>query len=109
MRKALAIMALVAAMFVAGNVQAQSTLYATYAPETFVAGSNSTNYQGFSIGFSQNIDLYKGFGVAAGAQFRMNMRSATQTLWGFTARFSAFSRNGCFAISRKHPSRWRTS
>ncbi len=86
MRKALAIMALVAAMFVAGNVQAQSTLYATYAPETFVASSNSTNYQGFSIGFSQNIDLYKGLGVAAGAQFRMNTRSATQTLWGFTGK-----------------------
>ena len=86
MRKALAIVALVAAMFVAGNVQAQSTIYATYAPETFVAGSNSTNYQGFSIGFSQNIGLSKGIGVAAGAQFRMNTRSATQTLWGFTGK-----------------------
>ena len=86
MKKALAIVALVAAMFVAGNVQAQTTIYATYAPETFVAGSNNTNYQGFSVGFSQNIDLYKGFGVAAGAQFRMNMRNTTQTIWGVTGK-----------------------
>ena len=84
MKKALAIVALVAAMFVAGNVQAQSTIYATYAPETFVAGSNSTNYQGFSVGFSQNIDLAKGIGVAAGAQFRMNMKSESSTLLGVT-------------------------
>ena len=86
MKKVLAIVALVAAMFVAGNVQAQSTIYATYAPETFVAGSNSTNYQGFSVGFSQNIDLAKGIGVAAGAQFRMNMRNTTQTIWGITGK-----------------------
>ena len=80
MRKALAIVALVAAMFVAGNVQAQSTIYAAYAPETFVAGNTSTNYQGFAIGFSQNIGLYKGLGVAVGGQFRMNMRSESATL-----------------------------
>ena len=86
MKNALAIVALVAAMFVAGNVQAQSTIYATYAPETFVAGSNSTNYQGFSVGFSQNIELAKGIGVAAGAQFRMNMRNTTQTIWGITGK-----------------------
>ena len=86
MKKALAIAALIAAMFVAGNVQAQSTVYATYAPETFVAGNNSTNYQGFSIGFSQNVGMAKGIGVAAGAQFRMNTRTATQTIWGFTGK-----------------------
>ena len=86
MKKALAIVALIAAMFVAGNVQAQSTVYATYAPETFVAGNNSTNYQGFSIGFSQNVGMAKGIGVAAGAQFRMNTRTATQTIWGFTGK-----------------------
>ena len=86
MKKALAIVALIAAMFVAGNVQAQSIIYATYAPETFVVGSNSTNYQGFSVGFSQNVGLAKGIGVAAGAQFRMNTRTATQTIWGFTGK-----------------------
>lgn len=86
MKKALAIVALVAAMFVAGNVQAQSTVYATYAPETFVTGNNSANYQGFSVGFSQNFSLVKGIGVAAGAQFRMNTRSTTQTIWGFTGK-----------------------
>ena len=79
MKKALAIVALVAAMFVAGNVQAQSTVYATYAPESFVVGSNSTNYQGFSLGFTQNVGLAKGIGVAAGAQFRMNTRSTKES------------------------------
>ena len=84
MKKAFAIVALVAAMFVAGKVQAQTTLYATYAPETFVEGSNSKDYKGFSAGFSHNIGISGGFGVAAGAQFRMNMRNATQTIWGIT-------------------------
>ena len=84
MRKALAIVALVAAMFVAGNVQAQSTIYAAYTPETFVAGNTSTQYQGFALGFSQNIGLYKGLGVAVGGQFRMNMRSESVTFLGVT-------------------------
>ena len=87
MKKVLAIVALVAAMFVAGNVQAQTTIYAAYAPETFKAetsafGStvvNKTQYQGFAVGVSQNIGLYKDFGIAAGAQFRMNMRSTKDT------------------------------
>ena len=86
MKKALAIVALVAAMFVAGNVQAQSTVYAAYAPETFVQGNSSTSYQGFALGFTQNVGLAKGIGVAAGAQFRMNMRSATETFLGMTGK-----------------------
>lgn len=86
MKKALAIVALVAAMFVAGNAQAQM-IYATYAPETFVRSSN-TNYQGFSIGFTQNIELYKNLGLGVGAQFRMNLRSDTETVWGFTGKIS---------------------
>ena len=84
MKKALAILALVAAVFVAGNVQAQSTVYAAYAPETFVVGNSNTNYQGFALGFTQNIDFAKGIGVAAGAQFRMNMKSESNTLLGVT-------------------------
>jgi hypothetical protein len=80
MKKALAIVALFAAMFVAGNVQAQSTVYATYAPESFVTGNSSTNYQGFALGFVQNVGVAKGIGVAAGGQFRMNMKSETSTL-----------------------------
>ncbi|MBO6023506.1 MAG: hypothetical protein J6P83_01485 [Bacteroidales bacterium] len=85
MKKALAIVALIAAMFVAGKVQAQSMIYATYAPETFVAGNNSSNYQGFSVGFTQNFDFYQGIGVAAGAQFRMNTKSESSTLLGVTS------------------------
>jgi hypothetical protein len=86
MKKALAIVALIAAMFVAGKVQAQSMIYAAYAPETFVqtvGNSTSTSeYQGFCAGFSQNFGLSKGFGLAAGAQFRMNTKSG-DALFGF--------------------------
>ena len=86
MKKVFAIVALVAAMFVAGKVQAQSMIYAGYAPETFVqtvGNSTSTSeYQGFCAGFSQNFGLSKGFGLAAGAQFRMNTKSG-DALFGF--------------------------
>lgn len=84
MKKALAVLALVAAMFVAGKVQAQSTIYATYSPESFVSSysnsaSESTNFQGFSVGFIHNIDFYRGLGIAVGGQFRMNTRSTSAT------------------------------
>ena len=86
MKKVFAIVALVAAMFVAGKVQAQSMIYAGYAPETFVqtvGNSTSTSeYQGFCVGFSQNFGLSKGLGLAAGAQFRMNTKSG-DALFGF--------------------------
>ena len=75
MKKVLAIVAFVAAMFVAGNVQAQSTIYAGYAPEQFVLGNSTHNYQGFFAGFTQNFGLSQGIGVAAGAQLRMNTRN----------------------------------
>ncbi len=79
MKKVLAIVALVAAMFVAGNVQAQSIVYAGYAPETFVTGNSNSNYQGFFAGFTQNFGLAKGIGTAVGAQFRMNTKSAQES------------------------------
>ena len=82
MKKALAIVALIAAMFVAGKVQAQSMIYAGYAPESFVSGNNSSNYQGFFAGFTKNFGLSKGFDVAAGAQFRMNTKSG-DAFFGF--------------------------
>ena len=85
MKKVLAIVALVAALFVAGNVQAQSMVYAGYAPETFVTGNTSTNYQGFFAGFTQNFGLSQGIGVAAGAQFRMNTKTESATLLGVTS------------------------
>lgn len=85
MKKVLAIVALVAAMFVAGNVQAQTNINVGYAPETFVSGNTSDNYQGFFVGFTQNFDLAKGIGVAAGAQFRMNTKSESTTILGVTS------------------------
>ena len=84
MKKVFAIVALVAAMFVAGNAQAQTTINLGYAPESFVSGNNSTNYQGFFAGFTQNFGLSQGFAVAAGAQFRMNTKSESATLLGVT-------------------------
>ena len=84
MKKAFAIVALIAAMFVAGNVQAQTTIYAGYAPETFVTGNTSSNYQGFFAGFTKNFGLAKGIGVAAGAQFRINSKSVSNTVWNVT-------------------------
>ena len=88
MKKVLAIVAFVAALFVAGNVQAQSTIYAGYAPETFTYSNSSDNYQGFFAGFTQNFGLTKGIGVAAGAQVRMNTRS--YSAWGVSAKDSQF-------------------
>ena len=84
MKKVLAIVALVAAMFVAGKVQAQNMIYAGYAPESFVSGNSSSNYQGFFAGFTKNFGLAKGIGVAAGAQFRMNTKSESTTVLGVT-------------------------
>ena len=81
MKKVFAAMALVAALFIAGNVQAQ-TIYAGYAPETFVSGNSNSNFQGFFVGFTQNFGLSKGVGVAAGAQFRMNTKSG-DAFFGF--------------------------
>ena len=86
MKKVFAIVALVAAMFVAGNVQAQNMVYVGYAPETFTYTNSSTNYQGFCVGFSKNVGIAKGFGVAAGAQFRMNMRSNTELNGGLKTK-----------------------
>ncbi len=84
MKKVFAIVALIAAMFVAGNAQAQTTINLGYAPESFVSGSNSTNYQGFFAGFTQNFGLSKGIGVAAGAEFRMNTKTVSNTILGVT-------------------------
>ena len=85
MKKALAIVALIAAMFVAGNVQAQTTINVGYAPETFSYGNSSHNLQGFYAGLTQNVGLYKGIDVAIGAQFRMNTTSESTTLLGVTS------------------------
>ena len=86
MKKLFAIVALVASMFVAGNVQAQSMIYAGYAPETFIqtvgSSTSTSDYQGFCFGFTQNFGLSKGIGLAAGAEFRMNTKSG-DALFGF--------------------------
>ena len=87
MKKAFAILALVAAMFVAGNAQAQTTVNIGYSPETFKTtySSNSIkdNYQGLHFGFVSNVKLVQELGIGAGAQVRMNMKQ-TKELGGTT-------------------------
>jgi hypothetical protein len=87
MKKVFAILALVAAMFVAGNAQAQTTVNIGYSPETFKTtySSNSIkdNYQGLHFGFVSNVKLVQELGIGAGAQVRMNMKQ-TKELGGTT-------------------------
>ena len=90
MKKALAIVAIIAAMFVAENVQAQISINAGYSPEKFVATqgnySETVNYQGFFVGITDNFTLYKGIGVAPGLQFRMNTKSKSESYLGTTVK-----------------------
>ena len=85
MKKAFAILALVAAMFVAGNTQAQTTVNIGYSPETFKTtySSNSIkdNYQGLHFGFVTNVKLVQELGIGAGAQVRMNMQQKKNRFW----------------------------
>lgn len=85
MKKVFAILALVAAMFVAGNAQAQTTVNIGYSPETFKTSysSNPNNYQGLHFGFVSNVKLVQELGIGAGAQVRMNMKQ-TKELGGTT-------------------------
>lgn len=87
MKKAFAILALVAAMFVAGNAQAQTTVNVGYSPETFKTSYSSNsikdNYQGLHFGFISNVKLVQELGIGAGAQVRMNMKQ-TKELGGTT-------------------------
>ena len=88
MKKLFAVVALVAAMFVAGNVQAQMSVNLGYAPETIKTTmgnySNSESYQGFFAGITYNVGIVKDFNVAAGAQFRMNFNKESETALGAT-------------------------
>ena len=87
MKKVFAILALVAAMFVAGNAQAQTTVNVGYSPETFKTSYSSNsikdNYQGLHFGFVTNVKLVQELGIGAGAQVRMNMKQ-TKELGGTT-------------------------
>lgn len=88
MKKVFAILALVAAMFVAGNAQAQTTINIGYSPETFKTSYSSNsikdNYQGLHFGFVTNVKLVQELGIGAGAQVRMNMKQKKESLLGST-------------------------
>jgi hypothetical protein len=75
MKRFIAIVAFVAAMFVAGNAQAQLSVRFGYAPETFSSGSTSTNFDGFFVGVHNNFDLKSGLQFSLGVQGRMNMKN----------------------------------
>ena len=87
MKKVFAIVAF-AALFAAGKAQAQISVNAGYAPETFTTkfgNSTSTeNYQGFFVGVTYNVPVVSNFGVAVGPQFRMNMKSTSASVLGIT-------------------------
>ncbi len=85
MKKALAIVALFAAMFVAGNVQAQMSIHAGYAPEKVTIGNSVTNLNGFFAGATYNVDLAKGLGVAVGGQLRFNTESSSSSIGGIVS------------------------
>ena len=80
MKKIIAIVAFVAAMFVAGNAQAQMSVRFGYAPETFTYSSFSENYNGFFAGVFNTFDLKNGLNFTPGVQARYNMRSESVSL-----------------------------
>lgn len=84
MKKFIAIVAFVAAMFVAGNAQAQLSVRFGYAPETFTSKYNSAstteNYNGFFVGVHNNFMLKSGLGFTLGVQGRMNMRTEKESV-----------------------------
>lgn len=85
MKKLLAVVALVAAMFVAGNVQAQMSIHAGYAPETIKTGNSATNLNGFFAGVDYNMGLAKGLGLSLGGQLRLNTESGSSSIGGIAA------------------------
>ena len=75
MKKLIAIVAFVAAMFIAGNAQAQLSLRFGYAPETFNYSNSTSNYNGFFVGVHNNFDLKSGLQFSLGVQGRYNMKN----------------------------------
>ncbi len=90
MKKALAIVAFVAALFVAGNVQAQEkSIYAGYAPEQLTQGNTTTSMNGFFLGANYNLNLVKDLGLSLGLQARLNTESGSSNVYGVvTAKHS---------------------
>lgn len=80
MKKLFTVVAILAAMFVAGNVQAQMSVNIGYAPEVITTNNNSVNYQGFFANLVYDINLAKNFGVAVGPQVRFNTKSETNEI-----------------------------
>ena len=80
MKKLIAIVAFVAAMFVAGNAQAQLSVRFGYAPETpsskYTILSPSGKYDGFFVGIHNNFNLKSGLQFSLGVQGRYNMNNS---------------------------------
>ncbi len=83
MKRVLAIVAFVTAMFVAGNVQAQEiSVYAGYAPEVLHQTNSSTDLNGFFIGGNYNYALQHDLGLSMGLQVRLNTESGSSNIGG---------------------------
>ena len=85
MKKALIVLAFVAALFVTKNAQAQLNLYAGYAPELMYTSTPTHDttlfYHGVNLGLSWEFNLAHNLKLNAGAHFRMNIRENTEQYW----------------------------
>lgn len=85
MKKALIVLAFVAALFVTEEAQAQLNLYAGYAPELMYTSTPTHDttlyYHGVNLGLSWEFTLTGNLKLNAGAQFRMNLREDSEQYW----------------------------
>lgn len=79
MKKVIAIVALVASLFITEKVQAQ--YFASYSPETFKINGSGVEYNGVSVGFLRGRSVAvinhgpSGISLSYGGQVRLNMRN----------------------------------
>lgn len=85
MKKALIVLAFIAALFVTEKAQAQLNLYAGYAPELMYTSTPTHDttlfYHGVNLGISWEFNLARNLKLNAGAQFRMNLKESTEQYW----------------------------
>ena len=82
MKKMFSMMALAAAMLVAGHASAQQFRLGVnvgYANQSYKIGDNTRDLHGGFIGLNYNIELADQLGVAVGGQFRYHMASDDET------------------------------
>lgn len=85
MKKALIVLAFIAALFITEKAQAQLNLYAGYAPELMYTSTPTHDttlfYHGVNLGLSWEFNLAHNLKLNAGAHFRMNIRENAEQYW----------------------------